>query len=522
VATGPPRDVRPAPLLLAVALAAAFWLLARLLPFDASADAGAAAVVLGVTALTIACWLTGAMPIAAASMLPVALLPVLGAQPMGEVVRGYGHPILWLFGGGFVLAQAIERWGLHRRLALTVVRRVGPDPRRLVLGFFLCATLVSLWINNTSVALMLLPIGWATVDRALANGRLQGDAARNFGAGIMLAIAYGASIGGMGTPIGTAPNALFFANWQALVDQGAPQVSFLEWMLAFVPYVLLLTVLFSWLLTSVVLPLPRGRLQDAAEIVAEARALGPMTAPERRVAWLFALAVLLWITRADVRLSPETVVHGWAHWLQPAGARTEYVLDGVVAIGIAILAFLIPAGGGDRRSLMDWETARKLPFDILFLLGAGIALADAFEATGLSQAFGALLAPLIGQVHPLVLVSVVCVSMLLLSEVASNTAIAALFLPILAQGAIAAQLDPRVLMLPAALAASCGFMLPIATPPNTIAFATGRVGIGQMAKAGFALDLVAVTLLVVATWCWVFPLLGVEPTEVPAWLAKPK
>jgi sodium-dependent dicarboxylate transporter 2/3/5 len=334
----------------------------------------------------------------------------------------------------------------------------------------------------------------------------------------MLAIAYGASIGGMGTPIGTAPNALFFFNWQDLVARGAPPLSFLQWMLAFLPYVVLLTVLFSWLLTAFMLPLPRGRLPGGEAMLAESRQLGAMTRPERRVAVLFGTAVLLWVTRGDLRFGDDTVIRGWAHWLAPAGAPESFLPDGVVAVGVAIAAFLVPAGTGDGRRIMDWPTVQKLPFDILFLLGGGMALADAFEPTGLSGAFGNGLSPMIGTVHPLLLVAVVAVLILLLSEVASNTAIAALFLPIVKEGAIAAHIDPRLLMLPATLAASCGFMLPIATPPNTIVFASGHVTVGQMAKAGCALDVLSVGMLVLVCWFWVLPLLGIDAHAAPAWL----
>jgi sodium-dependent dicarboxylate transporter 2/3/5 len=513
-------DVRPMRLLVAVAVGVLSWWAADLLPFAADANRTAGAVVLGVTAATIACWMTAAMPLGAASLLPAVLLPMFGAVSMPELVRGYSDPILWLFGGGFVLAQAIERWGLHRRLALHVVRLVGPHPRRLVAGFFLVATSISFWINNTSVALMLLPIGSAIVDRAHVGKQLSERHAANFGAGIMLAIAYGASIGGMGTPIGTAPNLVFFLNYQPLVERGAPPISFLQWMLAFAPFALLLTAIFTWCLTRFVLPLPSGPLTGGEAIVAKARAQGPMTTPERRVAWLFSAAVLLWITRGDVRLSSETVVHGWAHYLRPTGSKDDFLPDGLVAILVAIAAFVIPSGAArhEPRYLMNWATAQKLPFDILFLLGAGIALARAFEPTGVSRAFGDLLQPLIGSTPPLLLVTVVCIAILLLSEIASNTAIASLFLPILAQGAIAADLDPRILMLPAALAASCGFMLPIATPPNTIVFASGHVRMGQMARAGFVLDVLSIVLLIAMLWLWVFPILGIDPSARPAWL----
>lgn len=515
-------EVRPWRIALAAAIGVFVWAVADALPFADGVDPGPGCLVLAVTAATVACWMSQAMPIGAASLLPVVLLPMLGAVGMPELVRGYSDPILWLFGGGFVLAQAIEKWGLHRRLALRVVALVGPRPRRLVGGFFVVATAISLWINNTSVALMLLPIGWALVDRVRASGALDERSASNFGAGVMLAIAYGASIGGMGTPIGTAPNLVFFLNWQTLVDKGAPTLSFLQWSLAFAPYAILLAVVFSWILTRFVLPVPDGKLEGGDAILAEARTLPRMTVPERRVAWLFAAAVLLWVTRGDVRVSSDFVVHGWAHYLRPPGSRDDFLPDGLVAILVAIAAFLVPSGAAAAnapRRLMDWQTAQKLPFDILFLLGAGIALARAFDPTGVSAAFGELMRPWIGSLPPLLLVAAVAGAMLLLSEVASNTAIASLFLPILMQGAIAAEMDPLLLMLPATIAASCGFMLPIATPPNTIVFASGHLRTGQMVRAGFVLDLLAIVLLVAMLWIYVFPLLGVDPHGKPAWMS---
>ncbi len=515
-------QVRPPRIALAFALAVLAYWGGGMLPFDANASPVAARLVLAVTTLTATCWLVSAMPIGAASLLPVVFLPVLGVQSTAEVTRAYTNPILWLFGGGFVLAKAIEKWGLHRRLALQVMGFVGPHPRRIVAGFMLVATFLSLWISNTAVALMLLPIGWALVDRTAAEGALSGRYQKAFAGGVMLAIAYGASIGGMGSPIGTAPNALFLKNYQGLVDAGAPALTFLQWLLAFVPFVFLVSLLFSFLLTRFVLPLPGGRMQGGDRILAEGRSLGAMSRAERRVAWLFSVAVALWVTRADVRLGEDFVIHGWAWWVQPEHtAKTgTYIHDACVAVGVAIVSFLVPAGTGDGRRLMDWETARTVPFDILFLLGAGMALADAFEPTGLSRAVGNLVAPMVGTTHPLAVIAVLAVAMLVLSEIASNTAVAAVFLPILKDSAVAAEVDPRSLMLPAALAASCGFMLPIATPPNTIVFASGKVSIGQMIRCGLLLDLVATGLLVVWLWIWVLPFLGIDPTGAPDWLPK--
>lgn len=503
-----PNEVHWWRLGLAVAIGALCWWLGHSMPLPTGKDHGPACRLLFVTGLTTSCWLLAAMPIAAASLLPLALLPLLGVQSTDEITRGYGHPILWLFGGGFVLAQCVERCGLHRRLALRVVGALGPYPRRLVTGFFLAATFVSMWINNTAVALLLLPIGTVLVRRMKELGELDPRAQSNFGAGVMCAIAFGASIGGMATPIGTAPNAVFFAAYEPLVAQGARPVSFLTWTLAFGPYALGLALLSSLVIVRLALPLPALRLKGGDELLREARELGRWSRGEVRTALLFGFAVLLWTTRGDLQLGAGSVVHGWAHYLVPKGDR--FIADGTVAVLVAILAFLIPAGRPDRARLVDWATVRQMPFDLLLLLGGGIALANAFDPTGLSAGFGELLKPLIGLYHPAVLFFVLVVAITLLSEVASNTAVATMLMPILRDGAVAAKIDPLALMLPAVIASSCGFMLPIATPPNTIVFASRQVSFGQMARAGICIDLLACGLLVPVLWWWALPLLGVD------------
>lgn len=506
--------VHPGRLLLAVAVGLAAAWSVHWLPLPAGTEPGPASRLLFVTGLTTACWLLGAMPIAAASLLPLALLPLFGVASTANLTTGYGHPILWLFGGGFVLAMGFERAGLHRRLALRLVAALGPYPSRLVLGFFLAATVVSMFVNNTATALLLLPIGTVLVQRSAALGELSAKAQSNFGAGVMCAIAFGASIGGMATPIGTAPNAIFFAAHEPLVAQGARPVSFLAWVVAFAPFALLLAVAASVTMTRFTLRVPRQRWQRGDELLAEARSLGRWTAGERRIAALFGLAVLLWATRGDLQLGAGEVVRGWAHHLVPAGERDSFVADGSVAVLVAILAFLIPSGGGARTRLVDWHMAQRMPFDLLLLLGGGIALANCFGPTGLSDAFGAMLAPWIGAMHPALLLFAMVLAITLLSEIASNTACATMLLPILRDGAVAARIDPLVLMLPAVLATSCGFMLPIATPPNTIVFASRQVTFAQMARAGCGLDLLAALLLVPWLYFWALPILGVDPAQI--------
>lgn len=505
-------EVKPRRLLFALVMGVVGFLLAGSMPLPGGKDLLDAQLVLGTTFATASCWLTGAMPLGAAGVLPMVLLPLLGIRTAREVASSYSDPILLLFGGGFVLALVIERWNLHRRMALSVLQAVGANPRRLVLGFFLASTLISLFVNNTSVALMLLPIGTVLIQRTTGLGILTPQAARNFGGGVMLAIAYGASIGGIGTPIGTPPNAVFFGSWAELVDRGVAQpVSFFSWMLAFAPVSIVLSLIASWLFTTFLMPLPRGAIDGAQVLMDEARSMPRMGRAERRVAWIFGIAVLLWATRGDVQVGTGEPLRGWAHWLMPGGRPEAHVTDGIVAIAVAVATFLVPSGETCGRRLMDWPSMARMPWDLLLMLGGGMALAAAFEPVGLSAAFGELMRPWIGAVHPMLFLFLLIVATTLFSEVASNVALAALLVPILRDGAIASGLDPRILMIPATLAASFGFMLPIATPPNTIVFSSRRVSMGQMVRAGFVLDVVAALLLVVALWFWAFPVLGVDP-----------
>lgn len=521
------EPVRPLWLAVGAVLATVGGWAATALPFAEGVDPGRGGRAVGATIFVAVAWLSRSMPLGAASLLPIALFPLLGVRPTALVTADYANPILWLFFGGFVLALCIERWGLHRRIALQVLAAVGPHPRRLVLGFLGTGLLLSMWISNTATSLMLLPIGWALVDRIRDEGLLDPSGSRAFGIATMLGIGYGCSVGGMATPIGTAPNALFFSTWRGLQARESaaevPSVTFLDWLLAFAPFAVVFGLVIWIVLTRVSYRVPAERMA-ADDLVAEAHALPRMTAPQRRVACLFGLAVLLWVTRGDVNLGSATIP-GWATLLFPDGATgpaetmpgARYVLDASVAIGIAVLAFLVPSGSGDRRRLMDWEGTRDLPYDILFLLGGGIAIAGAFAEAGVSQAFGAVVAPWIGEVSPIVVVLGICLLITFLTEVTSNTAITSLFLPILLAASIEAEVDPRFVMLPATIAASCAFMFPIATPPNAVVFSSGKVTFGQMAKAGLVLNVVSVVLLTAYLWWVGFAVLGVDPDGGMPW-----
>lgn len=504
------RTAQRVGLLLGPLLALACFSLESLTP----AQRGAAAV----TALTATFWVTVAIPVGAASLLPVALFPPCGVLPAQEASTPYMSNLVILFLGAFIVALGIERWGVHRRIALFVIAFVGTGERRLVLGFMAAAAFLSMWINNTATTLMMLPIGLAVVERT---GRSGGDR-RGFAACLLLGIAYSSSAGGMGTPVGTAPNQEFLGQLRQGFP-GAPQISFGEWFLGWSPFVVAFVGV-AWLLMTRVLFRIDGGAGEGIEVVrAERRALGPMGRGERRMAFLFAATALLWVTRADLVVG-EWTLPGWNRWLYGAAAddplwyaaHKNDVSDSTVALAMAVLAFLIPVDFARGEFLMDWKTAKRLPWDVLLLLGGGICIAKGFRSSGLDQVVGAGLAPLVAGSSDWILVGGTALFVTFLTELTSNTATTAVLLPIFAQAATHCGLNPLLLMVPATLAASSAFMLPAATPPNAVVFASRLVPIGRMARVGFVLNLATVALVTIVFQLWVRRLWGIEG-PLPAW-----
>lgn len=508
------RDFYPRRLVLAVIVALAAYGVTTLLPFDQDATPDRACMAAAITAFVATCWLAGALPLGAASIIPIALMPLLGALSVERAAGAYAHPIIWLFFGGFILALGIERWGLHRRIALGIIQRVGVEPSRLVLGFMVASASLSMWMTNTATTLLLLPIALALVESLKKAGGVTKKSEANFAFTLLIGIAYAASLGGIGTPIGTAPNALYLTNWAPFESKGGPPMTFPIWMVMGCTLILVMVPSVWLLLTRVLAPVPKG-IPEAREILdAEARSLPTMDAAEKRMLALFALAAFLWLSRRDVDLGPLTIP-GWWSLFPVDDAR--FIGDGAVAVVVGVLAFVVPSGRTPGQALIDWETARKMPWDILFLIGGGIAIARAFKETGLSAAIGSALEPLVGQLHPILLVAVVCFVMTFLTEVTSNTATTALLLPILVSASVAARIDPRLLMLPATFSASCAFMLPIATPPNAIVFASGHISMRRMARTGLVVNLAGVLAITLLVWLVAKPLLGIDTRGVPEW-----
>lgn len=443
-------------------------------------------------------WVTEAIPIPATALLPLVLLPLLGVASIRQAAAPYSDPIIYLFMGGFLLALAMERWNLHRRIALAIISRVGTRPRSLAFGFLCAAAFISMWASNSATAMMLLPIGVSVYSllRTAPGGHPVG---REMGAVLVLAIAYGANIGGMGTLIGTPPNAIL----KGYVEKAfGVEIGFGQWMLLGVPLILIAVPLVHLVLTRVSFTVDNTAIPGVrAQLTAERAKLGRMSWPEWAVTGAFTLAVILWVSREAWKASPPKIAgEPW-----PLGAL---VTDEVIAMGAALLLFFIPAGRRQGGFVLDASCFKKLPWDVLILFGGGLSLAGAMSSSGLVSAMAAGLTGLAGW-PPLGIVFLVTLVMIFATALTSNTATATAFLPVV--GALAVGTNQPVLLLcvPVALAASSDFALPVGTPPNAIAFSSGLVTLPQMLKAGIWVNLFFGLLIPLLTWTlgrWVFAL----------------
>lgn len=458
-------------------------------------------------------WITEAIPIPVTALLPLCLYPLLGILPMTEVARNYGDENIFLFLGGFFIALAMQRWHLHRRLALHIVRAIGTSPRRLVLGFMCATAFISMWISNTATTMMMYPIALAVVLQLAAKQDNAVDAAHNnFRTCMMLAIAYAASIGGLGTLIGTPPNIIFASISRRLFPE-APVVDFFRWLAFCLPLVLVFLPLCWLVLTVLVFPIKAGLFNDRHEVIdVEIQKLGPMSNGERGVLTIFLMTALAWVFRVDLELGFLTIP-GWSNTLGIA----DKVSDATVAMIAGSALFVIPADFRRGEFLLDWANAVRVPWGVLLLFGGGIAMSAGFKATGLSAWLGERLTTL-GHWPALAMIAAVCLLVTFLTEVTSNTATATIFMPIMAATAQAVALHPFLLMIPAAISASCAFMLPVATPPNAIVFASGYVSVPQMAKAGLMLNFIGVVLVTAIVYFIAVPVFGIDLGLLPGWV----
>lgn len=430
-----------------------------------------AAVTLGIAWLTATWWMTEAVPIPVASLVPIALLPLFGVLPAKTAVaQSYGHPLVLLLLGGFLLSKGMEKSGVHRRIALSMVRACGGGGGKgLILGFMLASAVLSMWISNTATTLMLLPIALAVLSGSKDSAKLAPP--------LMMGVAYAANIGGLGSPIGTPPNLVFIEQYAQITGR---TIGFTEWMSYGVPIVIIMIpLMWLWLSRS----LKGGEKIELPET-------GPWQAAERRTLIIFGLTALAWMTRSEP-------FGGWKAWCHLPDAN-----DASVAFVGVILLFLIPDGtgrDGEKGRLLDWESAREIPWGMLLLFSGGICLATGIKDSGLSGQAASLLSD-VGTLPVLGMILAICLLMTFLTELTSNTASTILMMPILGAVALSNEIDPKFLMLPAALSASCAFMLPVATAPNAVVFGTGYLTVPKMVREGIVLNLIGV--IVVSLYCW--------------------
>jgi len=448
--------------------------------------------------LLMTCWWIGeSIPIGITALVPLVFLPLMGVMGASEASAPYANHNIFLFMGGFFIAMAMQKWNLHRRIALSIVNRVGFKPRRIVLGFMVATAALSMWISNTATTLMMIPIAIAIMDHfKYEKGEVRLMA--HLGPAVALGIAYSANVGGMGTLVGTPPNIIF----AKVVGEIIPgyEISFLGWMIAALPFVIVFVPLMWLLLTRFLYRVPASGETGKEVIEAERAKLGPMSRGEKLVLVMFCMTALLWITRAGIH---ELNIPGWAD-LFPHAA---FLKDSTVAIGMSMLMFLIPANLKRREFLLDLKWAMRIPWDIILLLGGGFSLAHAVAASGLGKWIGNTFEPL--TLLPLIgVIGITCLIISLMTEIMSNTATATLFLPLLGAIAVKAGIHPLLLMIPATLAGSCAFILPSGTPPNAIVFATGNVTLPQMSRTGIIFDLLAVVLLAIMLPLIILPILG--------------
>ncbi|MDO9097277.1 MAG: DASS family sodium-coupled anion symporter [Candidatus Methanoperedens sp.] len=413
----------------------------------------------------IACWwLTEAIPIPATSLLPIILFPLLGALEVGKVTAEYGNQIIFLLIGGFFIAIAMEKWKLHVRIALYIVNTIGTSPRRTIAGFMAATAFISAWISNTATAMMMVPIATAVIFQASKAGE-----DKNFNTAIMLSVAYAASIGGIATLIGTTPNLIFAGIYRTFYGT---EITFLQWASFGFPLAFFILIVCWAYLVYFAYPPKIKALGDGIE--EEIKKLGRITGQEKRVLAVFLLVASLWVTRAL-----------WGKYL-------PMITDSGIAIFGAFLLFLIPAGKDE--ALLKWKDAAKLPWDVVLLLGGGLAIAKGFTETGLDAWIANQLIFLEGMSVIVIILTVVTLT-IFLTEITSNTATATIILPVTASLAFALGMEPAGLMMAAAISASLAFMLPVATPPNAIVYGTGYVTIPQMAKAGVWMNLFCIAII---------------------------
>ncbi|MDR2374044.1 MAG: DASS family sodium-coupled anion symporter [Bifidobacteriaceae bacterium] len=487
--------------------ASAAELAAQLVGEDAYYPPGPLKLAAGLTVLMAVWWMTEAVPLAATALLPVTLVPLYqsfaqhgecGVSPaptwcsatnFSTVASQYASGTIFLFMGGFLLALSMQRWNLHKRIALFVVALVGTKPTRLVAGFMIASGFITMWVSNTATAVMMLPLGLSILTLVGKLAKEAGSTRSNFGTALMLGIAYASSIGSLSTLIGTPPNTFLKGYMEQQFDV---TISFSKWMLAGLPLSVVFLAITWFILTKVVFKPEIKDIPGGRELIRKERAaLGPWSAGEKLVAAVFVLAAFCWIA---FPLIPA---------LSELGVKDEHI-----AMAVGVVLFLLPAKPAQGIMVLDWNTAKHMPWDVLLLFGGGLALSGLITNTGLANWIGDR-AKALGAIPVVLAVVVVTLIVIFLTELTSNTATAALFVPIMGGVALGLGLDPMMLAVPVALAATCAFMLPVATPPNAVAYGSGHVSIGSMVRGGVWLNVIGIVLITIAMYALFIPILAI-------------
>ena len=457
-------------------------------------------------------WITEVIPLAATAMLPVVLFPVFGIMNGKEVSATYFNHVIFLFLGGFLVALAMQRWNLHRRIAVRILMLTGTSPAKILLGFMLATAFLSMWISNTATAMLMVPILLSIVKNL--EEHVDSQALRKYTTGLLLGVAYGASIGGIATLVGTPPNLSFSRIFQIMFP-AAPEIGFSSWFLFAFPLSLIFFIFVWWYLYTIYKPGKswKGKLAGVS-FAQQYKKLGPATYEEKLVFTVFTVLALLWLFRADISIGSWTI-KGWSRWFN----YPEYLNDGTVAIAMALILFLVPSKQEKGKKILDWETASRLPWNIVLLFGGGFALANGFKVSGLSLWFGEHLAALNG-LPPILIIFFIALGITFLTELTSNTATVEMLLPVIASMSVSLNVNPLLFMLPATLSASMAFMLPVATPPNAIVFGSNKITVSDMARTGLVLNIAGAVIITLLTYYWGSIVFDIDLTRMPGWATQ--
>ena len=455
-------------------------------------------------------WITDAIPLFVTALLPMLLYPLLGILESNATAPIYLNSTIFLFLGGFMIALTMEKWNLHRRIALFIIRFIGGGPNKIVLGFMIASSFLSMWISNTATAIMMVPIGLAIVLKM--EEKFEIAETHKFTTSLMLGIAYGCSLGGVATLVGTPPNLSFARIFKITFPQAEP-IAFGTWFIMGLPISIIMLIAVWLILTKIFFRLPSNLTVDKTTVNNEYKELGPMSFEEKSVLTIFSLTAILWVFRKELIIGFVSIP-GWSQLLP----NPNLIDDATVALFMAMLMFLIPTRtkGTKYSTIMGPDVITKLPWNIVLLFGGGFALAKGFQVTGLSAFIGDKFSGLAG-IPPISMIIIICFGLTFLTELTSNTATTEMILPILASVAVAMKTNPLLLMIPATISASCAFMMPVATPPNAIVFGSGRIKISEMARVGIFINIIGIIIITVIFYLIGTVVFSIDSSVFPGW-----